>query len=127
MGLALTQIDRPAQYEQLLIVIEAMNSQAGVEVLPHGGSMARTAKRKQISPAPIASDEADPQSVAPAHRAKPSSSAHPKPFSIDAAQREAMIRNAAYLRAQRRGFGPGQEVEDWLVAEAEVDHSLAIS
>jgi hypothetical protein len=35
-----------------------------------------------------------------------------------------MIRKAAYLRAERRGFAMGKEVEDWLAAEADVDSSL---
>ena len=30
------------------------------------------------------------------------------------------IAQAAYYRAQQRGFSPGYEVEDWLAAEAEV-------
>ncbi|MFZ0791402.1 MAG: DUF2934 domain-containing protein [Chromatiaceae bacterium] len=38
-----------------------------------------------------------------------------------AEQRERRIREAAYLRAERRGFAPGHEVEDWLDAEQEVD------
>jgi hypothetical protein len=38
--------------------------------------------------------------------------------------RRAMIAQAAYLRAQRRGFAPGGEVEDWMAAEAEVDALL---
>ncbi len=38
--------------------------------------------------------------------------------------RNAMVREAAYLRAQVRGFEPGHEVEDWLVAEHEVDAHL---
>jgi Protein of unknown function (DUF2934) len=38
--------------------------------------------------------------------------------------RRAMIEQAAYLRAERRGFSPGAEVEDWLAAEAEVDALL---
>jgi len=38
--------------------------------------------------------------------------------------RRAMIEQAAYLRAERRGFSPGGEVEDWLAAEAEVDALL---
>ncbi len=37
-----------------------------------------------------------------------------------------LIAQAAYLRAQRRGFAPGHELEDWLAAEAEVDAALAI-
>jgi len=38
--------------------------------------------------------------------------------------RRAMIEQAAYLRAERRGFAPGNETEDWLAAEAEVDALL---
>jgi hypothetical protein len=36
-----------------------------------------------------------------------------------------MIADAAYRRAQQRGFTPGNEVEDWLAAEAEVDFALS--
>lgn len=39
--------------------------------------------------------------------------------------REQMIREAAYLRAESRGFEPGHEVEDWLAAEHEVDLRIA--
>jgi hypothetical protein len=35
--------------------------------------------------------------------------------------REALIATAAYYRAQKRGFQPGHEVEDWLAAEREID------
>ena len=38
--------------------------------------------------------------------------------------RAALIAEAAYFRAQRRGFSPGNETEDWLAAEAEVDARL---
>jgi hypothetical protein len=34
--------------------------------------------------------------------------------------RQAMISEAAYYRAEKRGFTPGQELEDWFAAEAEV-------
>jgi hypothetical protein len=37
-----------------------------------------------------------------------------------ATEREEMVRTAAYFRAERRGFAPGYEWEDWLAAEAEV-------
>jgi hypothetical protein len=39
--------------------------------------------------------------------------------------RRAMIAEAAYLRAERRGFVPGYELEDWIAAESEVDSLLA--
>jgi hypothetical protein len=35
-----------------------------------------------------------------------------------------MIANAAYLRAEKRGFAPGHELEDWLEAEAEIRRHL---
>lgn len=39
--------------------------------------------------------------------------------------RQRMIVEAAYYRALARGFAPGCEVEDWLQAEAEINHRLA--
>jgi hypothetical protein len=41
-----------------------------------------------------------------------------------AGERERLIALAAYYRAERRGFEPGRELEDWLEAEAEVDATL---
>jgi len=41
--------------------------------------------------------------------------------------RRALIAEKAYLRAERRGFAPGHESEDWLAAEAEVDALLKVS
>ena len=39
--------------------------------------------------------------------------------------RQDMIRKAAYLLAERRGFSPGHELDDWLLAEQQVDSRLA--
>ena len=39
-------------------------------------------------------------------------------------QRRGMIAYSAYLRGERRGFAPGGEAEDWLLAEQEVDALL---
>jgi hypothetical protein len=41
--------------------------------------------------------------------------------------RQALIAEKAYLRAERRGFTPGHETEDWLAAEVEVDALLKVS
>lgn len=38
--------------------------------------------------------------------------------------RRGLIAENAYLRAERRGFDPGHETEDWLAAEVEVDALL---
>ena len=40
--------------------------------------------------------------------------------------RHQMIAEAAYFRAQRRGFEPGHDLEDWLAAESEVDTGLTL-
>jgi hypothetical protein len=41
--------------------------------------------------------------------------------------RSRMIAEAAYYMAERRGFEPGYEFEDWLAAEAEVDRDLEMA
>jgi hypothetical protein len=40
--------------------------------------------------------------------------------SLTPAERLRMIEMAAFFRAERRGFAPGHEFEDWLAAEAEI-------
>ena len=37
--------------------------------------------------------------------------------------RHKAIQAAAYRKAERRGFAPGHELEDWLAAEKEVDEA----
>jgi hypothetical protein len=43
---------------------------------------------------------------------------------IPASLRLDMIRDAAYFRAEARGFAPGKEIEDWLAAEQEVEELI---
>jgi hypothetical protein len=45
----------------------------------------------------------------------------PDPAEGESTQRLAKIAVAAYFSAERRGFEPGHEIEDWLAAEAEID------
>lgn len=47
--------------------------------------------------------------------------------SVTGEQRKRMIREAAYFRAARRGFAPGDEMADWLAAESEVDGLIKVS
>ncbi len=35
--------------------------------------------------------------------------------------RQQMIATAAYYRAEKRGFNGGDEIQDWLEAEAQID------
>jgi hypothetical protein len=43
------------------------------------------------------------------------------PHRLTAAERHRRISDLAYRRAEQRGFAPGNEIEDWLEAEREVD------
>jgi hypothetical protein len=63
---------------------------------------------------------------------RPSARVHPSTpeparLALTPEGRRAMIAEGAYLRAERRGFAPGHETEDWLAAEAEVDALLRVS
>lgn len=42
----------------------------------------------------------------------------------DAIPREQFIAVAAYFRAEQRGFAPGNEMSDWLDAEADMEKIL---
>lgn len=68
----------------------------------------------------------DTPAVKPAARRtitrKPAAPAATRAVSAEA--RRAMIAERAYLRAERRGFAPGREAEDWLAAESEIDSLL---
>jgi len=44
---------------------------------------------------------------------------------VAAHTRRAMIAEAAYYIAAQRGFADGHEVEDWLVAEKQIDAAMA--
>jgi len=45
--------------------------------------------------------------------------AEPGP-ALSAQERERLIAQAAYFRAEKRGFAPGCELQDWIEAETEV-------
>ncbi|TLZ21012.1 MAG: DUF2934 domain-containing protein [Gammaproteobacteria bacterium] len=61
--------------------------------------------------------------------ARPPQSVTPQPtrVTLTAEMRRTMIAENAYLRAERRGFAPGHETEDWLAAEAEIGALLKVS
>ena len=59
-------------------------------------------------------------------RTRKSPSEKPARVQVTPEARRALIAETAYLRAERRGFEPGHEAEDWLAAEAEVDALLKV-
>ena len=44
---------------------------------------------------------------------------------VTSEERQKMIAEAAFLRAERRGFAGGDPTDDWLWAEAEIDKILS--
>jgi Protein of unknown function (DUF2934) len=79
-------------------------------------------RNPESSPSP---EKSPSRRRSPTPRAKKTAvAATPPRIQISDHARRAMIAEAAYLRAERRGFAPGNEVEDWLSAEAEVDALL---
>jgi hypothetical protein len=49
-----------------------------------------------------------------------------KPAAIAPETRQQLIATLAYSIAERRGFVPGNELDDWLQAEAEVDARMIV-
>jgi hypothetical protein len=47
------------------------------------------------------------------------------PLAVSESERRSMIEMAAYLRAEKRNFEAGHEIEDWIAAEAEVEQRLS--
>lgn len=54
-------------------------------------------------------------------RPKPDPAA-PSHGALSMEQRETMIREAAYYHYVNRGYAPGGDLDDWLAAEAEIEH-----
>ncbi|MBU2478894.1 MAG: DUF2934 domain-containing protein, partial [Gammaproteobacteria bacterium] len=67
--------------------------------------------------------KAPPTSLATPRKARTKASvkAPAKAKEISPDLRQQMIAEAAYLRAEQRNFSPGDPLDDWLVAEREVD------
>ena len=48
-----------------------------------------------------------------------------QPIDLSPEERHRMIAVAAYFPAERRGFAPGKELEDWCEAAIDIDRMLA--
>jgi hypothetical protein len=77
-----------------------------------------------LQPEAPAQTQSQPRKRAPKSAAPPPVAAQPPTLEVSADARRGMIAEAAYLRAERRGFAPGYELEDWIAAENEVDSLL---
>ena len=88
---------------------------------------AKTATAKTTTPKAATTKTATaktPAAKATTARTAPGES-RPEPAPVSAETRHALIREAAYFRAERRGFAEGDPEADWAAAEAEIDQLLA--
>jgi hypothetical protein len=81
---------------------------------------APVAKKPETAPTPAAVAKKKVPSASGA--SKPAASVKP---GVSAEERYRMIQEAAYHRAEQRGFQGGDPHEDWVAAEAEIDAMLA--
>lgn len=63
------------------------------------------------APAPVASTAA---------KAAPAKAAPTKAKILDPGERQRLVAEAAYYRAEKRGFAPGNDLQDWVEAEHEI-------
>lgn len=65
--------------------------------------------------------DGEPSSVKrPGEQAPETSASKAAGPSMSPEERRRLVESAAYFRAEKRGFAPGFELEDWIEAEAEV-------
>lgn len=82
---------------------------------------AAKAPAKVASKAPAASKAAAPKPAAAAKKKAPAAvKLIEKPAAPSFEERQRWVATAAYHRAEKRGFAPGYEVQDWLDAEVEI-------
>lgn len=75
--------------------------------------------RKPTRPKPAPKGVARPQ-------VRKSSTEKPSP-QVSSEDLQRLVAEAAYYRAQKRGFEPGYELQDWVEAEAEVKRLIGRS
>lgn len=91
-------------------------------------SAAKSVTSKSANPLAARPSSTSPGSAAVA---KPNSDSKPDSLTrrtlvpVAAETRRAMIAEAAYYIAEQRGFSSGRDMEDWLLAEKQVDAALS--
>jgi hypothetical protein len=83
-----------------------------------------TAKAADSKPAKPQTAAVSSTATKSAPGSKPNSLLASSLASVTAEVRQAMIAEAAYYIAEQRGFGEGRGLEDWLLAEKQVDAKL---
>lgn len=93
---------------------------------PSGAAPAKAVQAKQAAkPRPAVEAKTAPKAAPKAAVSGPKVSRAKKPAGIPLEQRNHYVEMAAYYIAERRGFAPGNPLEDWVQAEAEIERLLA--
>lgn len=79
--------------------------------MPKTKAASKTALTAGVARAPVATPKAK--------TGKSMAQAPSQPV-LSAQERDKLVAQAAYFRAEKRGFAPGYELQDWVEAEAEV-------
>lgn len=90
-----------------------------------GKTAAKQGVAKKTASKQAPADKATPETPAKKPTGKSKTGSKAKTGSVSAEQRWMMIAEAAYLKAEKRGFVSGHELEDWTAAEIEIDRLLA--
>ena len=101
---------------------------APVQAAPAKAAPVQAAPAK-AAPVQAAPAKAAPVQAAPAKKSvsapSKSGASSSKNIDLSAQQRIHYVEVAAFYIAERRGFAPGNPIEDWKAAEAEVDRLIA--
>ncbi|MGQ9830185.1 MAG: DUF2934 domain-containing protein [Thermochromatium sp.] len=84
----------------------------------------RSTDKKAAATKPTPTKRGKSSSSTPAERSDHQGSLH-QLANVSEEQRQDMIREAAYYKAEKRNFAPGHEAEDWAAAEREIDELIA--
>jgi hypothetical protein len=102
------------------------------EMATMAGRKTMETPEKQIDKQPVSKSKKVPAAKKAKPRAKPAPKTKAPPAGAHRAtlliigeqQKQSMIAEAAYYRAVKRGQGPGDPLQDWLEAEAEIAQML---
>jgi hypothetical protein len=105
---------------QIRVMMVAYGLPVVMELAQGNGMKQQRRSTTEPPPAAKAAARAAPKTRAKSrHPADPAGRAAER-APLDPAERRRLVAQAAYFRAEKRGFASGREVEDWLEAEKEV-------
>ena len=91
---------------------------------PATATRAKTGATKATAPTKPATAKKPAAKATPKPAVTPRGARAQKPAAVAPEQRRNYVEVAAYYIAARRGFAPGDPLQDWIQAEAEVDRLL---